>query len=97
MAKQKAVRKPTSYRDMKSYERIFVDASGLNPEMMGGNKYWFQAVDNFLQFGWCTFAKKKSEMLKFVEQCFEEARLAGYRVECLCTECLCTDGAEKNN
>jgi hypothetical protein len=59
MAKQKAVNKQISWDAKGLYKKTFVDVSGLHPETMGGNKYWFQAVDNFLCFGWCKFAKKK--------------------------------------
>jgi hypothetical protein len=83
MAKQKALNKQTSWKAKAPYERIFVDASGPHPETMGGNKYWFQAVDDFSRFGWCTFAKKKNEMLKFVESIFKEAKSAGYVMKCL--------------
>jgi hypothetical protein len=92
MAKQKAMNKQTSWKAKAPYKRIFVDASGPHPETMGGNKYCFQAVDNFLRFGWCTFAKKKNEMLKFVEQIFKEAKSAGYSVQC-----LRADGMGENN
>ncbi len=92
MAKQKALNKQTSWKAKAPYERIFVDASGPHSETMGGNKYWFQAVDDFSRFGWCTFAKKKNEMLKFVESIFKEAKSAGYVVTC-----LRADGAGEND
>jgi hypothetical protein len=60
---QKVMNKQTSWKAKAPYERIFVDASGPHPEMMGGNKYWFQAVNDFLRLGWCTLVKKKNEML----------------------------------
>jgi hypothetical protein len=79
MAEQKAVRKQTSYGAIKPYVSIFEDASGPHPEILGGNKSCFQAVDDFLQFGWCVFAKTK--MVKFGKQMFKEAKLAGHQVE----------------
>jgi hypothetical protein len=56
MAKQKAMNKQTSCKAKAPYKWILVDASGLHPETTGGNKYWFQAVDDYSCFGWCTFA-----------------------------------------
>jgi hypothetical protein len=46
MAKQKAVSKTMSIRATKPYQRLFVDASGPHQNRIGGNKYWFQAVDD---------------------------------------------------
>jgi hypothetical protein len=83
MAKQKAMNKQTSWKAKAPYERIVVDASGPHPETLGGNKYWFQAVDHHSRFGWCTFAKKKNEMVKFVKQILKEAKSAGHEVKCL--------------
>jgi hypothetical protein len=86
MVKQKAMNKQSSWKAKALQEWIFVDTSGPHPEMMGGNKYWFQAVDNYSCFGWCTFMKKKNEMLRFVEKIFKEAKLACYTMTCLRTD-----------
>jgi hypothetical protein len=67
--------KQTSWKAKAPYKQIFVDASELHPETMGGNTYCFQAIDNYSRFGWCTFVKKKNEMLKFVKQIFKDGRV----------------------
>ena len=92
LEKQKAVNKQASWKGKTPYLWLFVDASGPLSETMGGNKYWFQAIDNCLQYRWCTFAKKKSEMLKYMEAILKNACLARYHMKS-----LQADGAGEND
>jgi hypothetical protein len=67
MAKQKAMNKQTSWKATAPCRRIFVNASVTHPEtIMGGNKYWLQAVDDFLRYEMLnslnTFSKKPSRL-----------------------------------
>jgi hypothetical protein len=45
-AKQKAVSKTTNVKALRPGESIFLDAAGPYHETLGGNKYWFEAVDD---------------------------------------------------
>jgi hypothetical protein len=46
-AKQKAVSKTTNVKVTRSREIIFLDAAGPSHETVGGNKCWFEAVDDY--------------------------------------------------
>ena len=62
--KQKKISKITESKATKIGERLFIDISSVNIESYGGSRYWALIVDDFSNFKWCVFMKKKS-MLKF--------------------------------
>jgi hypothetical protein len=42
-------------------------AAGPYHETLGGNKYWFKAVDDCNRFGWNQFSHVKSKMVDFAK------------------------------
>ncbi len=43
-------------------ERISIDISSPKPTSIGGKKHWLLAVDDYSDFSWSYFLKKKSEL-----------------------------------
>jgi hypothetical protein len=82
-AKQKAVSKTTNVITTKPYQRIYADTSGPFHPTLGGNKYWFQSVEEYGRMRDIQFAKKKNEMANFVKKTFQKAKTLGFTVEYL--------------
>ena len=59
-AKQRRVSKTTESKAIKVGERLFIDISLVNLESYGGSRYWAIVVDDYSNFKWCVFMKKKS-------------------------------------
>ena len=54
--------KMTNTRATTVGERLFIDTSGPYPRSIGGNKYWFKVVDNYLRKNWNYLIKRKNEV-----------------------------------
>ena len=62
--KQKKIAKTTKSKATKIGEQLFIDISSVNIESYGGSQYCAIIVDDYLNYKWCVFMTKKSE-LKF--------------------------------
>ena len=58
-AKQKKVSKSLVARSTKSGERVFFDVSLPRTASVGGNKHWLLVVDDFSDYCWSIFLKKR--------------------------------------
>ena len=79
----KNVNKSTERIAVEPGERICVDASGPFQVSNGGSRYWFQAVDEYTRYGWCGFAKLKSEIGNFYESVCEWLKSKGFEMKYL--------------
>ena len=55
-------------------ERLLIDPSGPYPRSIGGNKYWFKVVDDYLRKNWNYLMKRKSEVPKIIDEDIVEQR-----------------------
>ena len=74
-AKQKRVSKSTESKATKIGERLFINISSVNIESYGGSKYWAIVVDDYSNFKWCVFMKKKSMLASKILQIIKELNL----------------------
>ena len=58
-AKQKKLSKTTESNATKVGERLFIDISLVNIKSYGRSRYWAIVVDDYSNFKWCVFMKKK--------------------------------------
>jgi hypothetical protein len=82
--KQKAVSKTTNRKADKPGKRIVLDAAGPYHETLGGNKYWFEAVDDWSRHGWDHFDTRKGKMVEFARALFINLKAQDKAVEYLC-------------
>ena len=74
-AKQKRVSKSTESKATKIGERLFINISSVNIESYGGSKYWAIVVDDYSNFKWCVFMKKKSMLASKILPIIKELNL----------------------
>ena len=67
-AKTRAVRKKSYTRLSQPGERIFVDTTGPFPDILIGNQYWIDVVDNCSHYFWIFFADTKLQFPKKIEK-----------------------------
>ena len=61
-AKRANISKAPATRATEPGERISIDISSPKPTSIGGKKHWLLAVDDYSDFSWSYFLKKKSEL-----------------------------------
>ena len=74
-AKQKKVSKTTESKETKVGERLFIDISSVNIESYGGSRYWAIVVDDYSNYEWCVFMKKKSMLTHKILPIIKELNL----------------------
>ena len=62
---------------------VFVDTAGSYPANPGGTHYWVFSLDYFADMYWLHFAKRKSEMVKFVSNLLRIFKVKGISIEYL--------------
>jgi hypothetical protein len=90
-ASQKAVSKTTNTKAENVCERIFVDGTGPFTTTIAGNRYWYQIVDDYTRYGWCSFKSKKSNLAEWIKIFIEEQHGKGHKIKYI--RC---DGAGEN-
>ena len=53
-------------------ENNFVYTTGPFPEILVGNRYWINVVDDYSRYSWIFFAKRKSPQPKKIVGFFEK-------------------------
>jgi hypothetical protein len=61
-AKQKNTNKVAKGGSQNSGERIYIDISSIKGENFGGSKFWALIVDDYTDFCWSYFLRKKSDL-----------------------------------
>ena len=74
-SKHKKISKFTETKATKTGKRLFIDISSVNIESYGGSKYWAIVVDDYSDFKWCVFMKKKSMLTSKVVPIIKELNL----------------------
>jgi hypothetical protein len=83
-AKQRAVSsKTTNTKPSKPGGRIFLDAAGPYLEILGGNKYWFEVVDDKTRTGWDHFSVVKSKLVVFARALLVKLKVQEHPVKYL--------------
>ena len=80
-AKQKKIAKTTESNAMKAGERLFIDISLVNIESYGGSRYWAMIVNDYSNFKWCIFLKKKSMLKHKILPIIKELNLQNHTVK----------------
>ena len=89
-AKQKKILKITESKGTRIGERLFIDISWVNVESYGGSRYWAIVVDDFSNFKWCVFMKRKSQLKNKIIPILKELNLRNQTV----TKIRCDNAGE---
>ena len=72
--------KATNMRAMTAGERLFIDTSGPYPQSIGGNKYWFKDVDDYLRKNLNYLMKRKNEVPTHLKSLIRILQIKGKNV-----------------
>ena len=78
-AKQKMIKKETEEKSSVPGERVFIDITPMKFSSLGGSRNWLLVVDDFSDFCWAFFLKRKDElaekMISFVKEMRNKFRI----------------------
>ena len=78
---KKGVAKASKINATKKEERVYIDTTGPYPANIGGTHYLMCALNDFTDVSWLNFAKRNSEMVKFVTNLLQTLKGKGIKVE----------------
>jgi hypothetical protein len=74
MARQKNTNKISKGGSKNPGERFYIDISSIKGESFGGSRFWTFIVDDYTDFCWSYFLKKKSDLKEKVANFIQELK-----------------------